>query len=234
MMTPVVLLLLGGWVALDGAALGQFLIARPLVASSLAGLLVGAPLEGMMVGLLLELVDLAHVPLGGVELPEPGPGAVVAGGTAGVLGGGMGLAFAFTLALLLGWIAGKTVQWHREVTAARLARLDTSRGGEGLGSILGTTLIRDGVRGILLVALGLGVVQAIPLGWWASLSTAWPLSFGGTVLLLGVAAVAGAAELTRLAEPNRWARLTLFVSGAGVGVLLAMGVGVASFLQGGG
>jgi hypothetical protein len=227
------LLLLGGWVALDGAAVGQFLISRPLIAASVAGLLVGAPMEGMVVGLLLELAHIAHVPLGGVRLPEPGPGAVVAGSAVGLGGDGLLLALAFTLGLALSWLGGWTVTWHRSATGARLAR-HARHAPVALGRVLAGTLVRDGLRGILLVALGLGLLQLLlrpPVGL-AGWGAGWPLSFGGTALVLALAALVGVGEVARMAEPARARRVALFVSGAGVGLVLALSFGVASFFTG--
>jgi hypothetical protein len=243
-MITLALLLLGGWVALDGAAVGQFLVSRPLVASSMAGLLVGAPLEGVVVGLLLELAHVAHVPLGGIQLPEPGPGAVVAGSVAGLLegggGNGMTLALAFVLGLALSWLAGWTVTWHRHVTSARLARLarlarDPRTGGARLGGVLAVTLIQDGLRGMLIVGLGLGILHGMPFTvGLGALAGAWPLSFGLTALVLAVAALTGVGEVARIAEPVRARRVVLFLSGVGAGVVLALSFGVTALLVGAG
>src|SRR5690606_39516372 len=73
------LLLLGGWMAVDGTSVGQFMVSRPLVAASLAGWIVGDPAAGLTVGVILELFHLAVLPVGAARYPEGGPAAVVAG-----------------------------------------------------------------------------------------------------------------------------------------------------------
>jgi mannose/fructose/N-acetylgalactosamine-specific phosphotransferase system component IIC len=40
--------------ALDAAAVGQFMVARPLVAATLGGLVAGDPVAGALAGILLE------------------------------------------------------------------------------------------------------------------------------------------------------------------------------------
>jgi PTS system mannose-specific IIC component len=233
-MTLLLLLLLGGWVALDGAALGQFLLSRPLVAASIAGLLVGDPLSGLLVGLLLELAHLVHLPLGGARLPEPGPGAVAAGAVAGLVGGGTGLILGFTLGLGLGWLGGKSVVWHRQVTGAVLTRAALAGGGLQLGRSLVGSLVRDGLRGVGLVGLGLATFHAIPAGWLVQMTASWPMSMGWTVLVLVLALLPGLGQLAHIAEPEPRRRLTLFMSGLGVGAVLALSLGAASFLTGAG
>jgi hypothetical protein len=233
-MTVLLLLLLGGWVALDGAAVGQFLLSRPIMAAPIAGLIAGDPLAGLLVGLLLELAHLAHLPLGGAQLPEPGPGAVVAGAVAGLVGGGAGLTLGFTLGLGLGWLGGRSVVWHRQVTGAMLDRMAMAAGGPRLGRSLAGSLVRDGLRGIGLVGLGLGLVYLIPADGLAQMRESWPASTGLTVLILALASLPGLGQLAHIAEPEPGRRIGLFVSGAGLGVALALSVGVASFLAGAG
>lgn len=55
---------------LDRTAVLQAMLARPLVAAPLTGLLLGIPLAGMQVGILLELLWLARLPVGTVIPPD--------------------------------------------------------------------------------------------------------------------------------------------------------------------
>jgi hypothetical protein len=187
-----------------------------------------------VVGLLLELGHLAHMPLGGAQLPEPGPGAVVAGAVAGLVGGGSGLALGFTLGLGLSWLGGRTVVWHRQATANRLASAAGAGLGGALGAILARTLVWDGLRGTALVGLGLTLLHSVPGEGWSRFAQGWPLSFEFTTLILAFAALPGVGEVARIAEPHSVRRLTLFLSGLGVGVVFALSIGVASFLGGAG
>ena len=75
--------LLGGVLALDGTAVGQFMVSRPLVAGALTGWLVGSPAVGLAVGALLEAYLLVSFPSGGARYPEGATAAVVAVASAG-------------------------------------------------------------------------------------------------------------------------------------------------------
>jgi PTS system mannose-specific IIC component len=53
-----------GFIILDRAAFGQFLISRPIVAAPLLGFLSGCPVEGIIAGLVFELLFLNSLPVG--------------------------------------------------------------------------------------------------------------------------------------------------------------------------
>src|SRR5690242_10296082 len=92
--------------------LGPFLIyaQRPLIAGSVAGLIVGHPLLGLLVGATLELASLGVYTYGGATIPDYQTGAIVgtalAAGAAGepaaqaAIGIGVGLPAAILLAAL--------------------------------------------------------------------------------------------------------------------------------------
>jgi hypothetical protein len=86
-LSVLLLLLLGGWAALDGTAAGQFMISRPLVTGVLAGMLLGDPLTGLLTGAILELLHLGALPVGGCPPPGAGPGHGPGGGGGGSRGG---------------------------------------------------------------------------------------------------------------------------------------------------
>jgi mannose/fructose/N-acetylgalactosamine-specific phosphotransferase system component IIC len=242
------LLGLGAWVALDAVAVGQFMVSRPLVAATLAGALAGEVWMGALVGAILELLHLAHIPAGGARLPEPGPGAVVAGAVAALLVGegvrpgngglppGAALAFALTLGVLLSGMAGRLVARHREGTARRIEALlarEESRTlrGRDLGVLVPGTLLRDAARGAGLTVGGLGVAALFP----AAALAAWPLELSRTLLLLAVPALLGLGAVASVPVPGRRSGLVLLVLGllAGVGVGVAVGgLGGAQFPAG--
>src|SRR5687768_1376197 len=74
--------LLGGALALDATALGQFMLSRPMAAGLLAGWLAGDPATGFLVGVVLEIYLLVAFPVGGASFPEGATGTVVAAVTA--------------------------------------------------------------------------------------------------------------------------------------------------------
>ncbi len=238
LLLAIALLLLGAWVALDAAAVGQFMVSRPLVAATLAGALAGDPWMGALVGAILELLHLAHIPAGGARLPEPGPGAVVAGAVAvllvgdGVRDGGGGvppgaaLAFALTLGVVLSGAAGRLVARHREGTARRIEALlarnpEGSLRGRDLGALVPGALFRGGIRGAGVTAAGLGVAFLVP----APAVAAWPLDLPGTLLLFGLPAGLGLGAVASVPVPGRRRGLALLLLGllAGAGAGLATG-----------
>src|SRR6476469_9270072 len=71
--------LLGGLLGLDVVSFPQAMISRPLVAATLAGVLIGNAPSGLLVGAALELVALDTLPFGASRYPEWGSAAVVGG-----------------------------------------------------------------------------------------------------------------------------------------------------------
>ena len=67
------LLLWGTLVGLDLVSVPQMMIARPLVAATVAGLILGDVETGLRLGVLFELFQLDILPVGAVRYPEYGP-----------------------------------------------------------------------------------------------------------------------------------------------------------------
>jgi mannose/fructose/N-acetylgalactosamine-specific phosphotransferase system component IIC len=206
-----VLALLGGWTAADGTGAGQVMVARPLVAATLAGWVAGDPLLGVSVGLLLEVFHLSVLPVGAARYPDGGPAAVAAGGAYAAVGGGAGVLLT-VLVFFIGYssLAGASVRWMRRVNSRLVlagdAGLDTELALERrhLGAIA-----LDLLRGALLVAVGIPLLHgllhlvgrvtvpaenasalALRLSFIALLAGASYL-FGGRSRLLAAGAVAG-------------------------------------------
>lgn len=214
------LLVAGALLALDEAAVGQFLLARPLVAATLGGALAGDPLAGALAGLLLEGVYLALVPTGGVRLPEAGPGSLVAGAVAsGSMLAGATPAGALALGLSLGGgislVGGALVARHRARNARAVARAVAR--GESLGRPLRGALLRGAARGAGLVAAGLGLAVLTP----ASLLARWPLPLEWTVALLALPSLLGLGALGRIPLPGPSGRGPLLLAGGTMVGLLA-------------
>lgn len=77
--------LIAGLLAIDDRAGWQSLLAQPVFAGSLVGLLVGEIQVGVSVGLVLEIIWLSILPMRGQRRPDQVAGAVVGAGTAGLL-----------------------------------------------------------------------------------------------------------------------------------------------------
>lgn len=218
--TLLVLSVLGGLLTVEGTAVGQFMLSRPLVAGALAGWLVGAPAIGFAVGALLEMYLLVAFPVGGARFPEGAP-ATVAGVAAAAAGGPGMFAVAIAMALVWGQIAGLSTTALRTVTG-RLVPAHGEAGTVGTGRVLRAHLAAlslDLARGCVLTALAVwtSVVTAQALG------PHWPMDAARTrgLLLLG-----GLVSLGVLLRSFGGLRRRVGMVGAG----LAVGVLVGLFL----
>ncbi len=214
------LVLLGAWAALDGVSAGQFMISRPLVTGTVTGLVLGDPTTGFLLGLTLDLFHLGVVPAGGVRLPEPGPAAIPAVYAAILVGSEGGLAVGFSVGVVLALVGGAAVILQRRWQGRLVEGLEGA--GTDPGDLTRRLLLAlglDGVRGAVLVAVGLGVVWAVPAGWRAAWVAGWPLAEATTwALLLACAALPAGAVAGNL-TPER-GRVLLLVGGLVVGMAL--------------
>lgn len=154
--TAVWLVLLGGWMAVDGTSCGQFMISRPLVAATLAGWVVGDPVAGLLVGVVLELFHLAVLPVGAARYPEGGPAAVVAGSlyaSADTVPGA--LLMAVTFALVWEWVGGETLRVMRQLNVRLIAGPSEPTGPLHLQIRHLSGIVLDFVRGMIVVGVGL-------------------------------------------------------------------------------
>ncbi|MGH7504866.1 MAG: PTS sugar transporter subunit IIC [Longimicrobiales bacterium] len=190
--------LLGGFVGLDSTSFPQIMISRPLVAGALTGLLIGHPLEGVMLGAILEVFDLAILPIGAARYPESGTATVaatVAYTSTTPLAEGMA-------ALLLGVVFG--LAWERVAGASvvlqrRLAERILFAGGTGptTGRQVErrhlATMALDFLRGVIVCITG-ALCGTFLLAMLAPLWGVQPRMAGGALLLAGSAVLA--ASLT--------------------------------------
>lgn len=154
--------LLAGVIGLDVVSFPQAMISRPIVAATLGGAFVGAPLAGLVCGAALECLALEALPVGASRYPEWGSASVVAGAVAatGAPAGSMPLVGAFAVSVALGiataWIGGLTMIKHRQIIASfarpRLGQLAAGNRNTVVGlQVFGMTL--DLVRAALLGAV---------------------------------------------------------------------------------
>ena len=152
--------LLAGVVGLDVVSFPQAMISRPIVAATLGGAMVGAPVAGLVCGAALECLALEALPVGASRYPEWGSASVVAGAVAatGTTANAMPLAGAFAVAVALGiataWIGGLSMIAQRQVIA-RFAR-------PRLGQLAAGN--RNTVVGLQVVGMTLDLVRAAVLG----------------------------------------------------------------------
>src|SRR5690349_6199229 len=112
-MTLLTISLLGGLLALDATAVGQFMLSRPLAAGLLAGWLAGDAVSGFLVGVVLEIYLLVAFPVGGARFPEGATATVVGAATAATHDGPAALALGVGLGLVWGQVGGWTISAMR-------------------------------------------------------------------------------------------------------------------------
>jgi mannose/fructose/N-acetylgalactosamine-specific phosphotransferase system component IIC len=166
LITVLLIIALGGVVALDATSFGQLMLSRPMVAGILCGAIVGMPLEGALLGALLEALSLGILPVGAARYSETGTAAVAATGALGLATltptpGSILLALVF--GLLWQRIAGATVVLGRYVNE-RMVRAGRP-GPEQLDRLIELrhieTMLLDILRGVLLTSVALLV--GVPL-----------------------------------------------------------------------
>lgn len=106
--------LIGGVLAVDDRAGWQSLLAQPVFAGFLIGLLSGQPQTGIAVGVLLELVWLSILPMRGIRRPDQIAGGVVGAGTACMLLNSTGdprFGFLISIGVFTGLLSGIGALW---------------------------------------------------------------------------------------------------------------------------
>ena len=215
------LALLGGVLGLDVVSFPQAMISRPLVAATLAGVIVGQPASGLLIGAALELVALETLPFGASRYPEWGSAAVVGGAIfsshpshpAGAM------TIAMLSALATTWVGGWTMVKLRQLNArwagANRAGLEAGSRGTVISLQL-TGLTADLVRGMLLTVLAYVLLSPIAdatIGLW---TTDARLSRSLVVATVASVAAGAAWKLFHSTSGARW----FFVGGLGIGLVM--------------
>lgn len=195
------LLVVGTVAGFDLVSGPQILFARPIVAGTLTGMLLGDATTGLLVGGILELFALEVLPVGATRYPDHGPGSVAAVWLA-VVGGPATAGVAVLVALVIAECGGWSLQRLRRLNARALTAVAPAldRGEPGVASQLqfGGAL-RDGARSLLVTAFGLALARvALPL-------TAFPPATLRlvTVVVLGAGLAGAVAGAIRTAGETR-------------------------------
>jgi len=211
MSEPLLLVLMGGILALDGTSVGQFMVSRPLVAGSLTGWVLGDPLLGLLVGGLIELYFIPVFPVGGSDFPEGGPPTLVGVVAAFGVPGAGGIALGVTSALIVSRLAAFSNRILRKLNGRIVP--DPARARVSIRRTMWAHVLcvfLDFCRGCALTGLGLLAVLWTP----AVLAGIWPLNPSLTLglLILGASFPAGAF----VRSLGGWRkRGVLFAAGAG-------------------
>lgn len=215
------LLIWGTVVGLDLVSVPQGLFARPLIAASVAGWVLGEVEVGLRVGAVLELYALDVLPVGASRYPEYGPAAVGAVVLAAGLPNPGGIGAGALLGLMVAMLAGYSLEWLRHANARdvhrRSAELDAGSW-TAIRQLQWAGIARDAVRsgGITALSLALAVVARTRLDGMTHLPEYL------TPVLVGIGLAAALSGALRTAGRGR--RLAWLGVGLAAGLLLAVGV----------
>jgi PTS system mannose-specific IIC component len=218
-LSPVSALLLVIWgtmVGLDLVSVPQAMVARPVVAGTVAGWLAGDVDAGLRLGVLFELFALDVLPVGAVRYPDYGPATVVAVALAAdspwQFSLGLGAALGLTLAVLGGFGLQLVRRANARAIQHRAAALAAGES-NAIRRLQYGSLLRDAARGTMLTALGLACAWLLARYAWLDRSTALGLTL--VAVGCGLSAVIGGA----LRSAGRGPRLRWLGAGALVGLL---------------
>ncbi len=212
------LAVLAAWgvlVGLDLVSVAQVMVARPFVAGTVAGLLLGDPMAGGIVGAVLELFALDLLPVGAVRYPDYGPAAVAAAVTAAGAPGALGLGPAVAVGLAVAYAGEWAMQWTRWRNSRDVQRCRAGLDAGEVASIRGVQLrgiLRDAARALGVTLLGLALALTVrrwlPLGVRGVVLT-------GTVSVGAALAVAtvGALRLGGRGKASAWLAAGLVIGG---------------------
>lgn len=160
---------------IDLVSVPQIMIARPLAAAFLGGLVVGAPLPALAVGALLELLAMETLPVGAVRYPDWGPPSAAAGALVGVSPASAspsGLLAVLLVAIGAAWLGGWLMHLTRRAAGAHAMRLRAALDAgdvRALGRLQWAGLGRDAARSFLIAAVSLTGGDALSVwftrGW---------------------------------------------------------------------
>jgi mannose/fructose/N-acetylgalactosamine-specific phosphotransferase system component IIC len=215
----VALLVWGTLVGVDLVSLPQMMIARPLVAGTVAGLLLGDLETGLRVGVVLELFQFDVLPVGAARYPEYGPATIAAVTLAHGLGGTAALGIATGVALVLAIAGGFSLHLLRTVNGRAVHRATAAlEAGDPrvIARVHASGIARDVLRSIMNTALGLAVaVLGARIG---AGRVPQAVLLATTVAACGAALAVGGMGLLRLVGR---ARLRWLAAGLAAGGILA-------------
>jgi len=218
-----VLIALLGWgtlVGVDLVSLPQMMIARPLVAGTVAGAILGDLDAGLKLGVIFELLQYDILPVGAVRYPEYGPATVAAVATAHGAAGALGLGLGAVVGLVIGLLGGITMHLLRRINS-RIVSAASAALESGDPRVLVRLhvggLLRDFLRAAVVTALGLGFAVLVPPHVTFVLSPRGAIVVAGAAVAAALAA--GTAGTFRLV--GRGPNLAWFAAGLGGGVVVA-------------
>ena len=155
------LLAVGTIVGLDLVSFPQVMLARPIVAGTIAGLVLGDVGVGLRLGVLFELFQFDILPVGATRYPEYGPATVVAVGAALAFALPFGLGLATLVGLFTAMIGGVSLQILRRMNTRAVAAHAPALERGDVGALVRLHFAgagRDLLRAAIVTAIGLVLV----------------------------------------------------------------------------
>lgn len=205
---------LGALLGLDGTAVGQFMVSRPLVAGVLAGWMVGDPGLGATIGMILEIFLLVSVPSGGARFPEAATATVVAVACAAPFESLGALPLAVAVGLVWGQVGGASVDVQRHVNAYLVPEPgEDPHPARRISRAHALAILVDFLRAAAVTGFGIASGRVVV----GTLATRWPLGELASVSLLLVgSAVSAGILLNDLGGFRR--RKVWFTAGLALGI----------------
>lgn len=222
-MTLESLLALLGWgtlVGVDLVSVPQMMIARPLVAGTVAGAILGDIDTGLKLGVVFELLQYDILPVGAVRYPEYGPATVAAVATAHAAAGALGLGLGAVVGLVTGLVGGVTMHLMRRINSRIVHEASVALESGDPRVLLRLHvggILRDMTRAALVTALGLALAWIVPPYLTGVLTPRGEMVLA--VAAIAAALAAGAAGTLRLV--GRGPNLAWFAAGLGGGIVAA-------------
>jgi PTS system mannose-specific IIC component len=212
------LLVWGTLVGLDLVSWPQAMIARPLVAGTVAGWLLGDVASGAAVGVILELFALDLLPVGAARYPDYGTAAVGAAYAASGAPAMLSWGLAVLVGLAVGYAGQGSMHRLRRHTAADVQRVAGALDAGDAGAIHRAHyrgIARDAARALAVTAAGLllgHLVRSTPLVGLQGTAMLQMVAVGAA---LGVASL-GALRLSGRGTGRRWLAAGLVAGAAWV------------------
>lgn len=219
------LAVLGAVLGLDVVSFPQAMISRPIVASTLAGALIGQPGRGLVMGVALEFFALESMPFGASRYPEWGSASVVGGVLFAQTADGTAAAMtvAALAALLTASVGGTSMVVLRRANAfwARRQQARISRGsGNAVVALQLGGMTSDLVRGGLLTFLALVVFVPLHRAVTATVTISPTVSRAVVVAIASAVGLAAVWKVVHSTVGARWFLLGGLVMGFGIAALL--------------
>lgn len=213
--------MVGALLGLDTVSFPQAMLARPLVAATCGGALLGSPVSGLMMGAALELIAVETLPFGASRYPEWGSASAVGGAlfaeSPGHPAGAMTIAL--IAALSTAWVGSWSMVKLRQANA-RWAT-DVHRGLEAgaRGTVIGLQLkgmTADLLRGFVLTIVAWALFAPLADTVLAEWTLDARVTRAFTVAVCTSVAGGAAWKIFHHSLTARWT----FVAGLGVGFIL--------------